>query len=231
LKLQEKGTPWVIAKWAMTLDGALATANGDSKWISNEFSRRIVHRLRARVDAVIVGIGTVLADDPMLDARLGVEGQPSRICKRVVLDRHGRIPMQSKLVQTARHSPVLVAMSAQAAKDRKAESLMNSGCEVIVIPDEFLERSIEYVLRELGLRRHTNVLIEGGSEILGSAFDAKLVDEVHCFVAPKLAGGSKALRPVVGRGCALMSDALQLVRVETQTLSNDTYIHGFTQLQ
>jgi len=226
LKLLSEKMPWVIAKWAMTLDGALATRDGDSKWISNEMSRRVVHRIRSRVDAVLVGIGTALADDPLLTARLEPNEAPLRIASRVVLDRQCRLSPDSKLVQSVGSGPVLIAVSRFAPQDNVSK-LKDAGCEILVVPEEAENQSLGFVLKELGNRRFTNVLLEGGSTLLGSAFDGALIDEVHCFIAPKIVGGHNAMRPVDGVGKALMEQAAQLSNVQIECLDNDVHIHGF----
>ena len=151
--------PWVIAKWAMTLDGALATRDGDSKWISNEMSRRVVHRIRSRVDAVLVGIGTALADDPLLTARLEPSEAPLRIASRVVLDRQCRLSPDSKLVQSVGSGPVLIAVSRFAPQDN-VNKLKDAGCEILVVPEEAENQSLGFRLKELGNRRCTNLLLE-----------------------------------------------------------------------
>jgi diaminohydroxyphosphoribosylaminopyrimidine deaminase / 5-amino-6-(5-phosphoribosylamino)uracil reductase len=228
LKLLETGKPWVIAKWAMTLDGAIATQTGDSKWISNELSRAVVHELRGRMDAVIVGIGTVLADDPFLTTRLSVGMEPHRIATRIVLDRSCRCSPQSKLVQSIDQGPVLIACSENADPGNMSR-LRELGCEVLPIPESMLHRSLEFLLIELGKRRCTNVLIEGGGELLGHAFDCGEIDEVHCFIAPKIAGGSNALRPIGGKGHLLMQHASALDDVQVTNLLGDTLVQGKVQ--
>ncbi|MEQ1824655.1 MAG: bifunctional diaminohydroxyphosphoribosylaminopyrimidine deaminase/5-amino-6-(5-phosphoribosylamino)uracil reductase RibD [Pirellula sp.] len=226
LKLIETKMPWVIAKWAMTLDGAIATGSSDSKWISNVQSRRVVHELRSRVDAIVIGIGTAMADNPMLNARLD-SGEPTcRTALRVVVDRSGRLPVDSKLVQSAKQFPTMVAVSPERSDEVHLQDLRNAGCELLEIPKDQANTSLEFVLRELGRRQLTNILIEGGSKLLGSAFDEGLVDEVHCFVAPILVGGATALRPIGGVGHANMSEASKLTNVQSKWLDGDIYIHG-----
>ncbi len=194
-QLQQR--PYVHAKWAMTLDGRIASRTGHSQWISNASSRALVHRLRGRMDAIIVGIGTVLADDPLLTAR----PPGPRQAVRIVLDHQGRLPLQSRLVQTASDVPVLVVLSEQA--DSSAETALKAcGIETIRIrsvPDQ-AESDLEQLLRELARRDMTNVLVEGGSGVLGSFFDAGFIDEYHVFIAPKVVGGKGAMSPIAGVG-------------------------------
>jgi diaminohydroxyphosphoribosylaminopyrimidine deaminase/5-amino-6-(5-phosphoribosylamino)uracil reductase len=221
LKLLETGRPWVIAKWAMTLDGRIATRTGDSKWISNAASRRVVHELRGRVDGVLVGVGTALADDPLLTARPPGPRTPTR----VVLDSRLRLPLASQLVRTAREAPTLVVTTALAPGDRR-DTLLRGGCEVLLLPHDGERASVAALLDELGRRRFTNLLVEGGGEVLGSFLDAGAIDEVHVFMAPRLMGGAAARAPVLGRGAERVADLLNLTELRVETLDGDVYLVG-----
>jgi diaminohydroxyphosphoribosylaminopyrimidine deaminase/5-amino-6-(5-phosphoribosylamino)uracil reductase len=223
LTLLAHGRPHVHAKWAMTLDGKIATRTGDSKWISNEASRKKVHELRGRMDAIVVGIGTALADDPLLTTR----PPGPRTAIRIVLDSRGRLSATSRLVQTARETPLLVATGPQAAPVAVAV-LASAGAEVLRIPAAGDRGRLEIapLLEELGRRRLTNVLVEGGSEVLGSFLDAGLIDEVHVFVAPLLAGGEQAKSPVAGTGIAKIAEALRLGEWQVEHVDRDLYIHA-----
>jgi len=221
LKLLKTGRPWVVAKWAMTLDGKIATRTGQSQWISGEASRRVVHALRGRVDAVIIGRGTVEKDDPLLTAR----PPGPRTALRIVLDTHARLSSGSQLVATANQTPVLVAAGAEASQtDRRR--LAEAGCEVFVCDGDTQAARLGSLLDELGRRRLTNVLVEGGSGVLGSLLDAGQIDEVHVFVAPKLLGGREAPSPLAGAGLTDLASALALEEVQVDLLDGDTYIHG-----
>ena len=184
--LVERGRPWVIAKWAMSLDGALATGSHEDRWLSSPASRRIVHELRGRIDGILVGIGTALADDPLLTPRPAGARTPLRI----VLDSQARLPLTSQLVATAREAPVLVAVGPDAAADRLA-ALREAGCEIWIAPQADRPTQLRSLLEELGSRRHTNLLVEGGPDVLRSFFDATLVDEVWTFIAPRIVGGER----------------------------------------
>jgi diaminohydroxyphosphoribosylaminopyrimidine deaminase/5-amino-6-(5-phosphoribosylamino)uracil reductase len=221
LKLLDSGRPWVIAKWAMTLDGKLATVAGDSRWISGEASRVIVHQIRGRVDAIIVGRGTAEADDPLLTAR----PPGPRVAARIILDSQARLGLESQLVRTANEGPVIVAASATVDAAR-TEKLSQAGCEVVQLEGNTEAARLEALLIELGRRRMTNVLVEGGAVLLGSFFDAKAVDEVSVFVAPRILGGSSAPSPVGGRGIEEMVDALGLSDVSVEPLAEDIWIRG-----
>jgi diaminohydroxyphosphoribosylaminopyrimidine deaminase/5-amino-6-(5-phosphoribosylamino)uracil reductase len=221
LKLLASGRPYVHAKWAMTLDGKIATRTGDSKWVSNEASRRRVHELRGRMDAVLVGVGTALADDPRLTAR----PPGPRTAARVVLDSHGRLPTTSQLVRTAREVPTVVATAT--APPAPAAQLHAAGCEVLTVPAADGRPDVGALLTELGRRRMTNVLVEGGAAVLGSFLDAGAIDEVHVFIAPRLAGGAGALTPVGGRGVEKIAQALELTECHAERIDGDVYVHGW----
>jgi diaminohydroxyphosphoribosylaminopyrimidine deaminase/5-amino-6-(5-phosphoribosylamino)uracil reductase len=182
-RLVASGRPWVIAKWAASLDGRLAAAPGGDRWISSPESRQIVHAVRGRMDGIMVGIGTALADDPLLTAR--PEGPRQAI--RIVLDSRCRLPLESRLVGSARDWPLLVAAGPQAEAARTA-ALEAAGCEVWRGTEQDPDRRLEELLAELGRRRLTNLLVEGGAEVFGTLFRRGLVDEVHAFTAARLLG-------------------------------------------
>ncbi|TWT85314.1 Riboflavin biosynthesis protein RibD [Posidoniimonas polymericola] len=214
LKLTQAGRPWVIAKWAMTLDGKLATSTGSSQWISSPESREIVHQLRGRVDAIIVGAGTARDDDPLLTARPA----GPRTAARVVL---GEVAPGSQLARTIDQAPVISVVPSQVARHRAAD-----GVEVLALGGRNHTERLASLLDELGARRMTNVLIEGGARGLGAAFDGGLIDEVHAFVAPKLCGGADAPSPIGGHGLADMTKALALSDVAFDTPGGDVYVRG-----
>ena len=221
LTLLREGRPYVLAKWAMTLDGKIATRTGDSKWISNKASGRRVHELRGRVDAILVGVGTALADDPQLTAR----PPGPRTAARVVLDSHGRLPLTSTLVRTAREVPTVVATAA--SPPAQVAELRAAGCEVLTLPATDGRPGVDALLAELGKRRMTNVLVEGGAAVLGSFLDAGAVDEVHVFIAPRLAGGAGALTPIGGRGVEKIAQALTLAECRVEMIDGNVYVHGW----
>ncbi len=221
-RLMTRGLPWVHAKWAMTLDGKIATTTGSSQWITNPSSRAIVHELRGRMDAIVTGIGTAVADDPLLTARPA----GPRTAARVVLDSQCRLSIDSQLVRSALGVPLLVITTEFAPHDR-VENLRQSGVEVLVVPASAQRQpDLLEVARELGRRRMTNVLVEAGGQVLGSFFDHGLVNEVHAFVAPKLVGGQSAPSPIGGNGIGSMTRALQVSSQDIRTLDGDVYLHG-----
>lgn len=221
LRLVEDGRPWVIAKWAMTLDGKLATQTGDSRWISNELSRASVHRLRGRVDAILVGSGTAGADDPLLTARPG----GARVATRIVLDSAASLPLDSQLVRTVSAAPVMLVAAPDAPREN-IERLVTAGCEVWTAEGASSAARIEQLLRELGRRHMTNLLVEGGSTVLGSFFAGGWIDEVWAYIAPKLIGGAAAASPIGGPGWPAMQDAAQLRNVTIEQFGDDVCVRG-----
>src|SRR3954468_21461371 len=179
------GRPLVLLKYAMPLDGKVATRTGDSKWISNELSRARAHRWRAESDAVAVGIGTALADDPLLTARVeGVARQP----RRVVFDAEARLPLDSQLVRTAAETPVIL-MTTRAASRRRVQALGSAGVDVVTTCGENESARVQAALDELGARDVQQLLVEGGPHLAGAFLDAGEIDELRVFIAPVIAGG------------------------------------------
>ncbi len=214
--------PWVHAKWAMTLDGKIASRTGHSQWISGPESRAVVHELRGRMDAIAVGIGTALADDPLLTAR----PPGPRTATRMVIDPQARLPRTSQLVQTAREVPVLWVVGDHIPTDLTAP-VEAAGVERLSLPyDADRGFPLQDWLSLLGKQSMTHVLIEGGGKLLGSLFDADLIDEYHIFIAPKLIGGMTAPSPLSGTGQATIPTVASLVRPTMTMLGEDIYIHG-----
>lgn len=214
------GLPFVTAKFAMSLDGKIATRSGDSRWISNETSRREAHRLRAKSDAVMVGVGTALADDPRLtirDVPLGARAQPLR----VVADSAGRLPAGAAML--AEEGRTLVAVASEEAA-RRAKAL---GAEAIVEPGADGRVDLPRLIAELGARDVMSLLVEGGATLHGALFAGGLVDKVVAFVAPVVIGGAGALGPVGGAGAERIADALRLASVTYADMDGDLMIVGY----
>jgi len=217
------GRPWVLFKSAMTLDGKVATAAGDSKWISGTASRERAHRWRASVDAVAVGIGTALADDPQLTARLGQIDPEARQPRRVVFDATARLPLTSNLVADAPEIPLTVVTS-RAAPRTQTEALELAGAEVIVATGENEPARVRSGLDELGSLGVTSILLEGGPHLAGSFLDAGEIDEVRLFLAPLLLGGKSARDPLEGEGVELISDAISALTLDCERVADDLLI-------
>lgn len=193
--------PYVVMKYAMTLDGKIATRTGASKWITGEAARKTVQDMRHRYMGIMAGIGTVLADDPMLNVRM--EGKKSPV--RIICDSHLRIPPDSRICRTARDYPTIVACGA--ADPEVAARLKDIGIQVISVPDSQGRADLKKLMEELGNRKIDSILLEGGGRLNESALRAGIVQEIKVFVAPKLFGGSAAGSPVTGPGVALPDDA------------------------
>ena len=219
------GTPYVAMKYAMTMDGKIACYTGDSKWVTGEESRAHVQTLRNHYKGIMAGIGTVLADDPMLNCR--IEGGRDPI--RIITDSHLRIPMDSQLVRTAGQQPLIVACLPD-ADEEKAAQLQEKGVEVLRIPGvttaDITEEqkeviSLPVLMKELGARKIDGILLEGGGQLNESALQAGIVDRIYFYIAPKIFGGAQAKTPVEGQGLTRAADAWQFNRIGMQEFGQD----------
>jgi diaminohydroxyphosphoribosylaminopyrimidine deaminase/5-amino-6-(5-phosphoribosylamino)uracil reductase len=218
------GRPWVLFKSAMTLDGKVATRTGDSKWISGEMSRGLAHRWRASVDAVIVGIGTALADDPQLTARPdGVGADLPRQPRRVVFDTLARLPTTSRLVAAAAEIPLTLVVSRAAAR-ADTDALEAAGVQVLVATGENEPARVRSALDQLGAMDVSGVLLEGGPHLAGAFLDAGEIDEIRLFLAPLLLGGSSARDPLEGKGVEHISEALRALTCDCERIGEDLLI-------
>jgi diaminohydroxyphosphoribosylaminopyrimidine deaminase/5-amino-6-(5-phosphoribosylamino)uracil reductase len=214
------GRPLVVFKSAMTLDGKVATRTGDSQWISSEASRARVHRWRAESDAVAVGLGTALADDPQLTARVdAVRSQP----RRVVFDSEARLPIDSRLVRGLAEAPVIVVVS-RAASRTAVQALESAGCDVVVASGNNEAARVASALDELGARGIQSLLLEGGPRLAGSFLEAGEVDEARIFIAPLLAGGRDARTAVEGMGVERIAGAKRALATEVERIEDDVLI-------
>ena len=214
------GRPHVVFKAAMTLDGKMATASGDSKWISNEASRARAHRWRAEVDAVAVGIHTAMADDPLLTARVdAVPRQPAR----VIFDSEASLRLDSKLVASLGEAPLIVVCSRAATRTR-VQALESAGVDVIVATGQNEPARLEAALDELGARGIQSVLLEGGPHLAGTFFDVGEIDEIRLFMAPVVAGGGDALPVLGGQGVETIGQARRALHVEHEVIDGDLLI-------
>jgi diaminohydroxyphosphoribosylaminopyrimidine deaminase / 5-amino-6-(5-phosphoribosylamino)uracil reductase len=221
-KHAKTGRPLVLFKAAMTLDGKVATATGDSQWISGEESRALSHRWRAELDAVAVGIGTALADDPLLTARVkGVERQPAR----VVFDSEARLPETSRLVRSAREIPLFLICS-RAASRASTDGLEAADVEVIVVSGENEGARVRSALSELGSRGIQSLLLEGGPHLAGAFLDAGEIDEVRLFVAPMLVGGRHSRVPLEGQGVDTIEAARRALASDVERVADDVLIRA-----
>jgi diaminohydroxyphosphoribosylaminopyrimidine deaminase/5-amino-6-(5-phosphoribosylamino)uracil reductase len=217
------GRPLVVMKAAVTLDGRTATATGDSRWISGPQSRALVHRWRAEMDAVAVGIGTALADDPLLTAR-DVEPEPARQPLRVVFDSSARLPVESALVASAGDAALLVVAAASAPTDRVA-GLRAAGAAVLQVDGPESDR-VDAALAELGRRGVTSVLLEGGAYLAGTFGDGGQIDELRLFVSPLLLGGPAGKPLLAGTDPQAIGEARRALAVESSQVGEDVLIRA-----
>ncbi len=225
------GLPFVISKFAMSLDGKIATKTGDSKYITNEASRTYVHSLRNQVDAIMVGVGTILADDPLLTTRLkgptALSEKPGRNPQRIILDTHLSIPLMANVVKNTSKAKTTVFAGGDVDQN-KAAHLRDCGVDVqTVVYDEHGKLNLRQILKALGKHDIVSVLLEGGAEINGTAFMYHLVDKMLVFLAPLIIGGKDARTPVEGRGIESLREAVRLSEITTQRFGDDILIEGY----
>lgn len=220
------GLPFVILKSAMTLDGKIATAKGESKWITGSKAREHVHQLRNRVDAIAVGVNTVLKDDPQLTARLsGRKGQATRQPVRLIFDSRLRISSTARVLQGIEHNPTAIVTTKEADPE-KVEQLRSKWVEVLVLPQKRKQVSIRRCLQDLGAMGITSVLVEGGSELNASFLGEGLVNQVYLYMAPSLLGGQNAKGLLGGLSPKLLAEKVRVSNLHIQTLGDDILITG-----
>lgn len=220
------GRPWVLFKSAMSLDGKVATHSGDSKWISSESSRRLVHQWRAANDAVAVGIGTVLTDDPQLTARVGGSDSDMltyRQPRRVVFDALCRLPPSSRLVADVEAAPLTVVVS-RAAPHSATDALTEQGVDVIIATGQNEPARVVSALEQLGSSGVTSVLLEGGPRLAGAFLDAGEIDEVRLFIAPLILGGRAARDPFESDGVEHVADAMRTQNLVAAEVDGDLLV-------
>ena len=220
---RDKGRPWVVLKWAMSLDGKIATAGGESQWITGAKARARGHSLRRRVDAVLVGTETVLADDPLLTPRPAGGRTPLR----VILDRRGRLPMKLKLLShprvAGRGRRLYVSVSG-ANSARRLGELERRGVETLLLPSAAAGLDLGLLLAELSKLEISQLLVEGGARLAGAFLRDALVEEIAAFVAPKIIGGEGALSPVGGEGFRKLAESLSLSDLRHEALGADLFL-------
>lgn len=218
------GRPFVILKAAASLDGKIATQTGDSRWITGESARQHVHHLRNEVDAVLVGIGTVLRDDPMLTTRLGTPDQ--RDPTRVIVDNLARLPLRAQVVNRASTAPTVLAVSEMAPRAR-LDALEREGVQVLMVPGSPRRVALTGLMEALGKMGFLSVMIEGGAEINASALQEGIVDKLLLFLAPILIGGKATPTAVGGEGIATLREAKRLRDVRVERFGEDILIEGY----
>ena len=219
------GMPFVTAKFAVSLDGKIATKSGDSEWISGSEARKYVHNLRYTADAIMVGANTVIVDDPHLTCRYGGKGGKVRKQPlRVIVDGRGRTPAKAQVFSEP--GKVLLALG-KSVKPEKKEALVQAGAELLELPSEEGGVDLGRLLKVLGEREITSVLVEGGGILLGSLFDCRLVDKVIAFVSPIIIGGGEAKTAVAGKGIDKVIDAAKLEHIRVEKCGEDLMISGY----
>lgn len=224
LKYITTGLPFCILKTAMTLDGKIAAYTGDSKWITNEEARNYVHNIRHRVSAIMVGIGTILQDDPFLNTRLQSGNGSDPI--RVVVDTRARIPLKANVLNMKSNAGTIIVTTELAQKE-KIKELEYMGAEIITTPLKDNRVDLGYLMKVLGERKIDSVLLEGGSELNYSAMEAGIIDKVNAFIAPKFIGGREAKTPIGGIGISMMKDAVMLKAIEIHRVGEDIMVEGY----
>lgn len=214
--------PFVVLKTAMSLDGKIATAAGESRWVTNEVSRYRVHEYRDKYDGIMVGIGTVLADNPSLTTRLSDRKGKNPV--RIIVDSQARTPLTAKVL-TDGQARTIVAVTEQAPADRVA-ALQAAGAEILVAGGD-VHVDLRQLLQKLGEQEICSVFVEGGGQVNFSLLAAGLVDKVHAFIAPKLIGGQDALTPVEGAGFSHLSEAVELECITMEQLAGDILLTGY----
>jgi diaminohydroxyphosphoribosylaminopyrimidine deaminase/5-amino-6-(5-phosphoribosylamino)uracil reductase len=225
IKYITRRIPFVVLKLAATLDGKIATATGYSRWISSDASRRLVHRLRSEADAVLVGSGTVLADDPQLTAR-HYAGAHRKNPIRIIVDSRLRTPLSSQVLRTAHEIKTIIATTQQASKGKIAK-IKQCGAEVLVVSSRNNRVDLKRLMRHLAEKGIAYLLIEGGSELSAAALHDGIVDKVLFFYAPKIIGGSHSRSMIGGKGVPRISDAISLADVHCKIIDKDILVEGY----
>lgn len=216
--------PFVIMKAAMTLDGKIASVAGDSKWVSNEFSRNYVHLIRDRVSSIMVGINTVVKDNPSLTARL--ESKECTDPVRIIVDSKGRIPLDSNVIQTKTKAGTIIATTALIDKT-KENQLIENNVRIIKTAGSNGNVDLRVLMDELYMLEIDSVLLEGGGTLNYSALEAGIVDKVMFFISPKIIGGKDAVSPVEGVGIDLIKNALKIKDINLTQFDDDILIEGY----
>ncbi len=223
-KHKTTGLPFVTVKLASSLDGKIATRSGDSRWVTGEQARRFVHQLRDRSDAVMVGIGTVLTDDPALTTRL--DGSPGRDAQRVIADSAARTPPDAQVITGDRGAGCLIATTTAAAQER-VTALQQAGAEVLRLPTKNNKEDLRGLMEELGRRDVMSLLVEGGATLASGLLAEGLVDKLLMFYAPKIVGDEDALGAIAGLAVAQMSDALTVEITDIERIGEDVLITAY----
>lgn len=221
MKFIIKKRPFVIMKCAMSIDGKISTKDGESKWISCEESRLEVHKLRGLVKGIMVGVDTVVKDDPLLTCRIAGYSSPTRI----VVDSKLRIPIHSKVIKDTT-TKTIIATTSKANRD-KLKEIEAMGVRILICKEQDSRVDINDLMEKIGELSIDSVLLEGGATLNYSALESNIVDKIHMYIAPKIIGGNESKTPVGGIGIDILSDAYKLINLNTKTIGNDIFIEGY----
>jgi len=224
LKFIQSKKPYVVMKTAMTLDGKIASRTGDSRWVSNEQSRANVHELRNELMGIMVGVDTVIADDPILTTRL-TGNKKGRNPIRIVVDSQARIPLDSKILNITTEAKTIVAVTSK-ANQNKLDEIIALGNEVLIIEEKNGRVDLNQLMQVLGEKGIDGILLEGGATLNYAALESQIVDEVHAYIAPKIIGGADAKTPVGGHGIEMMKDAVNLQNIRFENIADDILVIG-----
>lgn len=224
LTFHELNRPFMILKWAMTMDGRIAAMSGQSRWISNEHSREYVHQLRSDVDAVMVGIGTILQDNPMLNVR--IDHYDKRQPKRIIVDGNLRIPVKAKVLTASAPEDSIIATS-DFAPPHKVQRLRDEGHHVLLMRGRRGLIDLVQLISKLSEFNIQSVLCEGGSTMNASLLGARMVDKIIAFMAPKIVGGDGDRSPITGWGLPSMEQSISLQEISVQSFNEDVCMEGY----
>jgi len=222
-KFITKNVPYVTVKIAQSLDGKIATYKGESKWITGKEARSCVQNLRNKIDAIMVGINTVLKDNPYLIPHLDAKSKIKQI-KRIVLDSKLRLPLNNNVFENIDSFPLFIATTSKVDLERR-RLYENKGANIILAGNKKVD--VKLLMKELAKREVMHVLVEGGGEVIASCLDADVIDEVFCFIAPKLLGGRDTITSVEGKGIKRLDEAIKLEDIEVKRMGEDVLIHGY----
>ena len=214
--------PFVLMKWAMSLDGKISTVSGESKWITGEKARKDVHKLRKRLTGIMVGINTVLTDDPLLTCRLEDGKNPIRI----IVDSNLRIPIESNIAKTAIEIKTIVATLIDVSEE-KVKALEKLGIKILKIKEKNKKVDLEALILELGNMEIDSILLEGGSTLNFSALESGIVDKVRVYISPKIIGGKKAKTPIGGKGIDSLKEAFNIKHMDLSVIGEDILMEGY----
>jgi len=216
--------PFVVMKTAMSLDGKIATKTGDSKWISGDKSRQTVHQLRNQYSGIMVGINTVIKDDPLLSVR-NINGKTKHPI-RIIVDSNARIPLEAKILNSPEIAPTIIAVTNQATEE-KLRKLRDKEIQVIVCPEKNARVDLRFIMQELAKQNIDSILLEGGGTLNFEALQEEIVDKVIAFIAPKIIGGAEALTAVEGSGISSLADVIELENLRTIQSGEDIMLEAY----